>query len=218
MIKILRDVIGVNQGMVNIPFTLENLPDKALTLEAIIFDGQNYLPVPNVIHQVTNDSETIIEEVIQENQDDLFVVKLDLTQQDVESVYIRIYNQDTSFVTPMIHITKSESATMQTKAISLEFRPKSVRVLDSVDCTFAGTLAAFDKTNFDIQILASNNSDSTSPVWEDMTTQYLDKTAFEFTNSEKDNDKAWSVAVKYVVTKLSTNSTVEISDVKLIVL
>lgn len=218
MIKILRDVVGVNQDMVNIPFTLENLPDKTLTLEAIIFDGQHYLPISDVIYQVTNDSDVVIEEVTKENQDDLFVVKLDLSQQDAESIYIRIYNQDTSFVTPMIHITKCNTATMQTKAISLDFRPKSVRVLDSVDCTFAGTLAAFDKTNFDIQILTSNNSDSTSPVWEDMTTQYLDKTAFEFTNSEKDNDKAWSVAVKYVVTKLSTNSTVEISDVKLIVL
>ena len=218
MIKILRDVVGVNQNMVNIPFTFENLPDKVLTLEAIIFDGQNYLPITDVIYQVINDTETLIETITKENEDDLFVAKIDLSQQDAEAVYIRAYNQDESSLTPMIHIAKSENATLQTKAISLDFRPKSVKVIDSVDCTFAGTIAAFTPINFNIQVLASNNSDSSSPVWEDMTAQYLDGTAFEFTNSEKDNDKAWSVAVKYVISKLSTNSTVEISDVKLIVL
>ena len=221
MIKILRDVVGRNGNIVPIPFTLENLPEKALSVEVLIKSTSNpkYFVRVDCIYKVTDEGETNITEITKDDEDGLFVAKIKLSEvADAESVYIRVYNNDTSFITPQIHITKDSDATLQTHAIELDFRPKSIKVIDSVDCTANGALVAFDASNFKIQVLASNNSTSKTPAWEDMTSEYLNKSEFVFVNNEKDNDKLWSVSVKYVVKKLSTNSTVEISDIKLIVL
>lgn len=218
MIKILRDVVGVNSGYAVVPFTVENLPDKALTPEAIIVVGESYTVKTDWIRRVESAGEVTVTTVTKEDTDSVFVLRANLQQLDASSVYIRLYNEDTSFISPQIIIAKSEEGTIITKAIELDYRPKTLKIVDSVDCTVNGALAPFDVSNFEIQILASNNSTSTVPVWEDMTTEYFSKVPFEFTNTEKDDGKLWSVAVKYVVRKLSTNSTVEITDIKLIVL
>lgn len=221
MIKILRDVVGRKDNIANIPFTFKDLPEKPLNIEVLIKSASNneYLVRIDWIYEVTDIGETNVTEITKDNEDGLFVAKINLVEiTDIESVYIRIYNDDTSFITPEIFITKGTDATLQTNAIELDFRPKTLKVIDSVECTANGALVPFDASNFEIQVLASNNSTSQSLTWEDMTSEYLTKSEFVFTNNEKDNGKLWSVSVKYVVRKLSTNNTVEICDIKLIVL
>lgn len=220
MIKIIRDIVGITDTThATIPFTLENLPDKPLKIEAIVVNGETYTVKTSWIYHVMDDKEVLTTTVNKETHEDgLFVVRVDLSQINASGVYIRVYNDDMSFVTPQIRIMKKSQGSIVTRAIELGFRPKSVKVIDSVDCTANGALVSFDKSNFNIQVLASNNSTSRVPVWEDMTSEYLENKPFEFENNTKDSGKLWSVAVKYVISKQYTNSTVEISDIKLIVL
>lgn len=220
MIKIIRDIVGITDtAHATVPFTLENLPDKSLKIETIAVNGDTYTVKTNWIYQVLDDDEVLTSQITKEKHEDgLFVVRIDLSQINASSIYIRIYNDDTSFITPQIHIMKKSQGSVVTRSIELDFRPKRLKVIDSVECTANGALVPFDNSNFSIQVLASNNSTSKTPVWEDMTSEYLNKSEFIFVNNAKDNGKLWSVSVKYVVRKLSTNSTVEISDIKLVVL
>lgn len=220
MIKILRDVIGRNGTVITVPFVLENLPDKPMTPEVIIkTEDSNYVVRTDSIVRVVDDIEEPVTEITKEDNDGLFIVRLNLASiNDAQSLYIRVYNIDTSSISPEIIIAKDSEATIQTRTIDLDFRPKTVKVIDSVICTANGAIVPFDASNFDIQVLVSNNSSSTNPIWEDMTAEYLNHEEFTMYNNQKDSDKLWSIGVKYVVQKHSTNSTIEISDIKLIVL
>lgn len=220
MIKIIRDIVGIIDNVHTVvPFTLEKLPDKPLKIETIAVNNDKYTVKTNWIYQVTDSGEVLTTQITKEKHEDgLFVVRVNLSEINASSIYIRVYNEDTSFITPQIYIMKKSQGTITTNAIELGFRPRTVKVLDSVDCTANGAIVSFDKSHFDIQVLASNNSTSQNPTWEDMTSEYLEKRPFEFKNNNKDNGKLWSVAIKYVLSKHYSNSTIEISDIKLTVL
>lgn len=221
MIKVLRDVVGmteVNKSVV-IPFTISNVSDKPMKLEAIIYTSDDeYVVKQDWVRMLGLNEEIILEEVTKEHEDAAFIVRINLEQVEAKHVYIRMYNSDTSYVSHKIYIAKSGGSTITTKPIELDFRPRNILINDEVDCTANNVEVEFDTINFVIEVMACNNATSNNPVWENMTQQYLARQPFEFTNNIKDNDKTWAVSVRYEITKMTSNSTLELSDIKLTIL
>lgn len=222
MIHILNDVHGISGTNLVIPFSLDSsdLNNDAVTVEAIGKVGAMYKTLPSGCIFMVNANkveETVSTTILPVDFDKVFMLRLNTNTNNVESIYIRIYNKDISVVSPEIFISRQTNLEFSTKPKTLDFRPTSVTIKDNVYCTYNGVVTDLTRDKFDIAIYISNNSTSAEPVWEDVTNDYLTKSPLVFKNTTKDSDKAWSVSVKYKIHKSNGNSTVQISDIAMLV-
>ena len=222
MINILNDVQGISGTNLIIPFSLDpaNLRDDAVTVEAIGKIGGTFKTLPNGCVFVVNDDDTeeSISTIIPSDFKKLFVIRLNTTTHKVDSIYIRIYNKDISIVSPEIYISKDTKLEFSTKPKVVDFRPKAIELTDNVYCTYNGAIVELARDKYNVNIFISNNATSTTPVWEDVTNAYLAGERLIFKNTEKDNSQSWAVSVKYKIQKTNSNSTVQVSDIAMLVL
>ena len=222
MINILNDIQGISGTNLIIPFTLDysKLQSSAVTVEAIGKIGGTFKALPEgcIFMVNTNDTEQAVKTILPVDFNKTFVIRLNTTTSNVESVYIRIYNKDLSILSPEIIISRALDLEFATKPKVLDFRPKSVKVTDNVYCTYNGVIVALTQDKFDIQIFVSNNATSKTPTWEDVTNLYLAGSPLSFKNTVKDDTEHWAVSLKYKIHKTNGNSTVQISDITMLVL
>lgn len=222
MINILRDITGVSEtNMLIIPFQLYDLPEDPMNIELVVFKRtrSTEMVTNHFIYRVLENGDE--EETLNINQEDegrTFLIKINTSTLNVDQLYIRIYNKTMSFLSSNIYVLDSESLFFMAKNQEFKKRPKKIKVIDVVDTTSSNTVVPFNRSYFDIQVLVTNNFTSNSPVWENMTDEYLNNEIHTFTNKTKDSDKDWSVSIKYIVNKITKNSTVEFSDIKLVVM
>lgn len=222
MINVLNDIHGISGNNLVIPFTIDssNLRNTALTVEVIGKIGGKFVELPRGLVYVVkeNDTEEPLDTITPVYFENLFVVRFNTTTHNVQEIYIRVFNKDVSFVSPKITICRDLDLEFATTPKELAFRPKTVKVTDNVHCIYNGTVSAFTRDKFNIEILISNNANSKVPVWENVTDAYLSGAPLTFKNTEKDDSKPWSVSLKYKIRKTIGDSTVQISDIALLVL
>ena len=222
MINILNDIQGISGTNLIIPFTLDTskLRESAVTVEAIGKIAGTYKTIPDGSIFVVNDNETeqTVKTILPIDFNKTFVIRLNTSVNNVDSLYIRIYNKDISIVSPEIQICKTTDLEFSTKAKAINFRPQSVTVKDNVHCTYNGAICALTRDKFDIAIYISNNATSKVPVWEDVTNAYLAGSPLVFKNTLKDENQSWAVSVKYKIHKTNGNSTVQVSDIAMMIL
>lgn len=221
MINILRDIVGVSDtNTLTIPFQLYDLPEEPMNIELIIFKRtrSNQMTTNRYIYRILeNGDEESVTEIGPEDEGRAFIVKINTSSLNVDQLFIRIYNKDISFITSNIYVLDNQNLFLMTAEQKFKKRPKKIKIVDVVDSTYNNAIVPFDRSYFDIEILVCNNYTSTKPVWEDMTEAYLNKELFTFDNKIKDADKDWTIAVKYNINKITKNSTVELSDIKLVI-
>lgn len=222
MINILNDIQGISGTNLIIPFTLDSssLRDNAVTVEVIGKIGGTFRTLPDGCVFVVNadDTEQAVKTILPSDFKKVFVVRLNTTTHNVDSLYIRIYNKDLSIVSAEIYISKATTLEFATKPKVVGFRPKAIEVTDNIHCTYNGAIVALTRDKFDIQIMISNNANSTKPVWEDVTNAYLAGQRLPFKNTVKDANQSWSASIKYKIRKTNSNSTVQVSDITMLVL
>lgn len=222
MINILNDVSGISGTNLVVPFSLDSsdLNDDALTVEIIGKIGGTYKALPKgcVFMVNTGGTEESVNTILPVDFDKIFMLRINTNTSNVDSVYIRVYNKDVSIVSPEIFVSKETLLEVATKPKVLDFRPTSVIIKDKVYCTYNGAIANLGRDKFEIAIYISNNSTSTTPVWEDVTNEYLADAPLVFKNTTKDSEKTWAVSVKYKIRKINSNSTVQISDIAVLIL
>lgn len=221
MINILNDVHGISGTNLIIPFSLDysNLQGNVVTVEAIGKIGNKYetLPKGNIFMVKDNDTEEPVDMIHYIDFARVFVLRLNTSAHNVESIYFRIFNKDMSAISPEIFISRDTLLEFSTKPKELEFRPTSITVKDNVHCTYNNAVVGLTRDKFEISIYISNNSTSEQPVWEDVTNDYLNNLPLVFKNTTKDSGKPWTASVKYKIKKINTNSTVQISDIAMLI-
>lgn len=222
MITILNDIQAVTGNTLIVPFSLDTskLKDEPLNVEVFGIIGQTVTALPKglVSCVLSGGTEQAMDKIQPAFFKNAFVVRVNLSTYALDGLYIRVYNRFIAWTTPKINVSRLMDMDFHTAPKELAFRPKVIKVNDNVQCTYNRTICALTKDKFNIQIFISNNANSRSPIWEDVTRAYLNNETLVFTNVDKDDDKPWSVSVRYKIGKTIGDSTVQISDIALLVL
>lgn len=220
MINVISDVVSVlnDNNRIIIPFTFIGKLYNELNLQAILIneDTEETQIHTDCLFVNVEGVEKSTNKITEENKNGVFSVQINLPSLEYK-VYIRAYDKDTSFISPIITPVGEKECVITTKPKDVNFRPKKISVVDNINCIVNNSKVDLSTAHFDINVFVTNNATSTNVIWEDMTESYLASSEYEINNDAKDFDKPYSVSVKYQLTKLETNSTVEITDIQLII-
>lgn len=160
-------------------------------------------------------------EIKSENFGEEFKVIFTPSVIDLKSFYIRVYSDEHSMISEKLYVSIGKNTlSFESKKIQLgEKQPTKIKVQDDLTCfdkyvhIIDGALK--NEKQITLQVLATNNANDTSPVWENITESYLNGSLYEFTNSIIKDPTKWAVAVKYSVTKLYPSDATIVNNIKI---